>query len=356
MHYISATPMRLVFAFLLFIPLFGLSQKSTVDRPDLTIEPKIYHPVYYSDKNDYRTVVERTVIVKYKFNNYKADTTYSYYYNNKGLKTKKICYENNKADEVTLFNYNQKGQFISWEIIGDKYNTTTKYIHNSKGEVIKTRQHRIKKTKEMQDSTLVSEMQFSYMDSQLTEIHYTKSMKDTYEYQEGILQFKKGGYISKEFIYNKKENLIRINDYMGKAILPDKLMAIKTYTYDDENRLISDSILTNTNLRDKRYQITHYTYNKEGQLQTMNVSYDGRFRNIEFIYKEDRLKEVKGKTNNINTAYLHFRIDFRIRDYYSAPIQFKEFYEYDKHGNRTSKKIYINKDLYSEVEYKMIYR
>lgn len=88
----------------------------------------------------------------------------------------------------------------------------------------------------------------------------------------------------------------------------------------------------------------------------MDVRYKDFFRNIDFEYaNENHILQVTIKTNIATSAYLKHWISPKIQDYYHFPIEYKEIFDYDKHGNRISKKIIVQEELFSDIHYLIEY-
>jgi hypothetical protein len=90
-------------------------------------------------------------------------------------------------------------------------------------------------------------------------------------------------------------------------------------------------------------------------LQTMHSKYKNFYRNVDFSYSNGKLQEVNLTTNG-NSAFLAFIISYRIADYYSFPLKYKEQFLYDEQGNRIAKKVLVNDELFSEVNYLFSYK
>ena len=341
------------------IPIHAFSQEYTVKRPDEAIVPDPYLKVYFDDKNDYKRIESVTTITKNKYNSFRPDTLSITHYNNAGLQFKNIRFDNNKQSSITLLKYDEHNNLLSWQLFENKFSTLALYSYNKNKQLQEIRQLQIKHLNYRTDSNETSRTIFKYDNVKLVEILSSiagNKIVQKYIYNNKKLIRKTGTIVSKELQYDDNMNLVSIKEYMGSEVAPDKLMEKKTFTYSNTNKLIADSILTSSNLKTNKYQISQYTYNESGTLELMSVKFGRSYRNIEFRYSSNKIKEVNIKTNEGNSAYLKFWIDHRIQDYYSFPIVYQEVFSYDENGNRTSKKVYINKELFSEVEYKINYK
>ncbi len=349
---------KLYLTFLLCIPFLSFTQKTNVDRPDLTIEPKPYNLAYFNDKNDYSTIKELTIISKGKHNDFLPDTLYKKFYNDHGLLVKNMDYDDNKLGITTIFKYSENNQLLSWQSFNVRSvnSNLTIYDYNENRQVNSIRQVKIKNRNGQTDTIEISTQKFTYKNKQLIEVLMNNSWSEKYEYNQNKISFKKGGYVSKSFKYNSQGNLIQIYDYMGSEILPLKLMGTKTFTYNQANQLVTDSILTSNNIALKKHQITNYTYNENGALKSMNVTYGYKNRFAEFNYSDDRIQQVKLETNDLISAYLRIWISPRIGDLIIHLKTYEEKFKYDKFGNKTLKQVFTNKKLFSEVEYKIVYK
>ncbi|MEL6866156.1 MAG: hypothetical protein AAFP19_17135 [Bacteroidota bacterium] len=347
------TNLKYLLILLLLSPLFCLAQKTTVDRPDELIEPKPYQEAYFRDANDYSMMKSLTTLSKAKYQDFKRDTLSKQYFDERGRLIKKIRYRNNSPNKTTIYQYTPKGDLQSWQIFEERFSTLTQYTYTPNHNIEQTQQWRINNKPAQNDSTLITTKSFTYDQDQLIQIIHNQSSIEEYSYEGKLLHFKKGPYISKSFAYDEEEKLTQLYEYMGNKIDSTKRKGSKIYYYDPNNRLILDSILNHTT---KVYQITEYSYQKDGLLKSVKVRYGESYRNINFEYIDKKINRVRIETNQSNNAYLHHWIDHRIANTYPFPIKYKEEFDYDQYGNRISKKVFVNDELYSEVNYQIIYR
>lgn len=351
--------MKVIFIFLFIsLSLISYAQKSVVDMPEDLVEPNPYQETYFNDITNYnkQNVKELIIIIKYSYNNFKSDTLNKNYYNKNGDLVKQIRYSGNIPTSTIIDKYYADNNLKSWQIFNKNSSTLTVYKYYNNGQIENISQFSIRMRGGKNDTSEISSLTYKYADNHLVEINFSNTYNEIYKYDGDVLLFKIGKYISKEFIYDNNGNLAKQNDYIGTDIVPTKLTGIKIYNYDNLNRLIKDSILTSANFKSNNYQITDYGYNDQGQLKTMNVSYDTSYRNIEFEYINNQIQKVNLTTNQPNGSYLRFWINSRIPEYYSFPINYNETFEYDQFGNRISKKTFVNGELFSDIEYKIIYR
>ncbi len=348
---------RLLFLFLL-IPTPAFAQKYSVERPDEMLEPDPYTRSYFEDKNDYRKVESVITITKNKYDQFRPDTLNITHYNDAGLPIKSTRYDYNRQSATTLLKYDAQQHLLSWQSFEQQQSILTRYFYDKANQLQETRQLRIKTVNQKNDSTELSRMLFQYDHSSLVEItnlHPGNKLTEQYIYDHKKLVRKTGGYIAKAFEYDGNGNVNSVKEYMGTDIVPEKLMGIKKFTYQ-ANKLMADSVLTSSNLQSKHYQVSQYSYHANGVLEQMRVTYGNTYRNVSFTYNNNRIKEVNLETNEGNNAYLRFWINHRIADSYTFPIRYQEVFSYDAYGNRTAKKVFVNKELFSETEYKINYR
>lgn len=343
-----------VLPLIMILPFFCFSQGLIEKLPDETPEITPYQSTYYKDNNDYKKIVSITTISKDKTNSFKSDTLQKVYFDTEGNQKKIIRYDNNIPSETTYISYYPNKKMKSWRVIGQKSITNNLYIYDDKNRISNAKDYY--KTKSEQDSILTSERNYKYGTDGLIQIIYSTAGKKTedYEYKENKLKYKKGFYISKMYEYNKDNQLVKTEEYMGAEIDSTKIMDINTYHYD-KNLLISDSSLTSDNFKSKDYLITNYVYNRN-LLKSVNVKYKELYRNIDFEYNSNNfIKQVTVDTNKINSAYLRHYMNYKIEDFYSLPIEYREMFDYDKNGNKISKRVYVNNELFSETIYVIEY-
>ena len=131
------------------------------------------------------------------------------------------------------------------------------------------------------------------------------------------------------------------------------MMFAKSFSYNEENLLVADSVLTSSNKKNGDYQITRYEYD-ENLLTKMKSTFKTYYRNVEFEYVDDKIKEIHINTNQPKNDLKHW-INYKIKNHYTFPISSKEIFEYDEHGNIISKKVYVNNDLFSDTQYVISY-
>ena len=351
--------MKYVLLILVIFPIYTFAQKYDVDKPDEIVEPDPYKQVYFQDRNDYKRIRSVTTIIKNKHNNFRPDTQYIVYYNKEGLQTKNIRLNNNKESSTTLLHYDTNKNLLSWQLFEKHFSTLTLYSYNRNNQLEETRQLKLTQVNQNSDSAETSRMLYKYEHRNLIEILrsiQSNSTVEKYIYHNNRLKSKIGPYISKNLQFDKSGNILKVEEYMGNELVPQKLMGIKKYTFDSNNRLVNDSVLTASNFEKNKYQVTNYAYNENNLLQFMKVQYGPSYRNVEFIYSNSNIKEVNVTTNDGNPAYLRFWIDPKVADHYPFPIAYHEIFGYDENGNRTSKKVFLNKELYAEIEYKIDYK
>jgi hypothetical protein len=340
--------MKTLNLFLFAFPIFCVSQVTTVERPDESIEEDLYKMAYFEDKNNYSEIKSLATIVKNRNKDFANDTLQIAFYNEKGNKTQEIRYSNNSPSRVTEYNYYPNGDLLSWELFDTKYSTKTNYSYDLENRIIHTKQYRIRSGSK--DSSLTSQKEFTYQDDKLMEInHDNGQIIEKYIYENDKIIMKTGGFVSKLFEYNTQNKLTKISEFMGGEIKPGNLMGLKVFQYDKQNRLICDSIQTSNNLQKNEYQITHYDY-ENGALKSVKVKYNSHYRNIDFEYENNKIKQITIRTNISQNTYLRHWLNSKIEDYHNFPLECKELLEYDDKGNRISKKTFVNDELFSEIQ------
>jgi hypothetical protein len=347
--------------FLLIIcisPIVALSQKFSVDRPDEILKQNPYASIYFVDSNNYKLIESILTIAKDKPNNFKPDTMNVDYYNSSGLKIKNIRYSNNKISTTAEYKYDDNGNLLSWHSFSKKSSTHALYKYNKRGQLLNTHKYTLDSRKDKIDTIEVSRMLFKYDADKLIQITNNSLGMDVIEkfsYQQNKLINKTGGFVSKQILYANGKNPASIIEYMGAIIDSTKIMGLEKFTYTSDGKLITDSSLTSSNLKSKIYQVNQYAYYENGILRNIFSSYKNLFRNVLFIFNNGKLKEVHLETNG-NSAFLKFLIPYKIDEYYTYPIKYLEQFTYDNHGNRIAKKIFVNNELFSEVNYLITYR
>lgn len=350
--------MKTLFLFLCLIPFCGFAQEFTVERPDEKTDLNPYKSTYFADNNNYENIVSITSFSKNKANNFKTDTSNIKFYNEKGLCYKSIRYNKNRPYIATFIDYNNANNITSWCSVYPNSSTKVFYFYNDNQQVVKTRQVNIKPINGQMDTIELSKRFFSYdKNEQLIKIQDKGQSRPVfdlyqYEYENGQLSKMIGG-TSKLFTYDDAQNVATISEYIQR-IDPKMLMSAKKMVYDDNKNLIMDSVVTTANRSKGLYQITNYTYNND-QLETMKVSFDALYRNVQFEYLDNKIKKITVETNG-NSAYLRFWISPQIDQFYSFPIKYQEIFEYDKFGNKTAKRDYVNGELFSETQFNIEYR
>lgn len=344
---------------LLFLnPLLAISQDSTPENPDILIEPNPLKEFYFQDKNDYKNVESMITIIKKKHNNFTKDTIRINFYNENGKEAKNIEYTNNKPTYITVKTYNRDNNILSQQTTENKKSSYLVYFYNKSKQLEKTRDLLINDVKGKIDTTDFSKKTFIYDESSLTETLVTLNgstfkNSEKYLYANNSLVKKVGNSYVKEFSYDKNRNLVTSKEYMGTQAIPSKLINLKKFIYDSNNRLVTDS-LGSTSVQPAKFMVTNYTYESNGKLKTMNVQKNSSYQNIQFQYWNDKIKKIDMEVND--NSYLKFFINSRIADHYKFPIIYQEVFDFDQSGNLISKKIYVNNELFSEFEYVFLYR
>ena len=348
--------MKKFFLLLCFIPVYALAQKFSVDRPDEMIKQDPYTSAYFADNNNYKPVESVITIARNRYSNFVPDTLNIDYYNKKGLKVKNIRYDNNKVSTTTHYKYDAGDKLASWQTF-EKYSSTfTVYKYNKAGQMMETHQYIINNKKG--DTAEKSRMLFIYDVDKLVQITNNALGTDIiekYAFEKNKLMEKTGGFVSKKIFYNNNELPTGINEYMGAVIDTSKIMGIEKFVYNSDGKLITDSVLTTSNLKTNTYQVIEYTYNDKGMISTMNTQFKNLYRNVVFTFADGKMQAVHVETNG-NSAFLKFIMYYRIDEYYSYPLKYHEQFSYDKMGNRTSKKAFVNDELFSEVNYIITYK
>jgi hypothetical protein len=348
--------MKKLLLLICIIPSITVAQKFSIDRPDEVVKQDPYTSTYFADKNDYIPIESVLTITKDKYNNFKPDTLNIDYYNNKGLKVKSIRYNNNKLSTTTEFNYDANNQLLEWHTFTKQSSTHAFYIYKN-GQLVKTNKYTITTSNKKADTIEVSRMLIKYDGDKVVQITNNSLGMDVIEkfgFEQNKLVNKTGGFISKKFTY-ANQKLSGIIEYMGGVIDSTKIMGLEKFLYNADGKLILDSTLTTSNLKAKNYQINEYRYYENGMLRNIKSNYKNLFRNTLFTYYDGKLEEVFMETNG-NSAYLKFLISYRIDEYYTYPIKYLEQFAYDKKGNRISKKVFVNNELFSEVDYNITYK
>ncbi|MBL0145709.1 MAG: hypothetical protein IPP48_08085 [Chitinophagaceae bacterium] len=308
-----------------FIPVVTLAQKFSADRPDEVVKQDPYVSMYFADNNDYKLIESVITITKDKHNNFMPDTLNIDYYNNKGLKIKNIRYNKNKISATTEFTYDASDNLLKWHTFSKLSSTHAFYFYNKKNQLIKTNKYTITILNNKMDTVEVSRMLFKYDGEKLVQITNNSlgtDIVEKYGYEQNRLVNKTGGFISKRFLYTNKK-LSSIIEYMGGVIDSTKIMGLEKFVYNS--------------------------------LRSINSIYKNLFRNVLFTYNNEKLEEVFLETNG-NSAFLKFIISHRIDEYYTFPIKYLEQFGYDTKGNRISKKVFVNNELFSEVNYIVTYK
>jgi hypothetical protein len=348
--------MRNIFLVIMLLPFAGLSQKFSVDRPEEVAKPDPYTAVYFGDRNNYRNVTSVTTVVKDRSKNFKADTLFIDYYS-KNLKVGTIRFDNSRRSTTTQYRYNSKNDIASWQTLEKNATTLTKYSYNQAGQLIQTHQYRITIKAGKPDTAETSRMLFKYDKLKLVQITNNvlgSDIVEQYHYNQDLLLSKTGGYVSKQFRRNLLGQVSIVEEYMGAVIDTTKLMGLETYTYDASGRVIQDSILTSSNMKAANFEAIQYHYGANGLLDEMRSTYKSFVQNVHFSYVDRRMKTVYVETNG-NSAFLRFMINFRIPEYYSFPIKYREEFEYDAVGNKISRKVFVNDELFTDVQYLIQY-
>ena len=352
--------MKKLLTLLFLYPLFAVSQDLTPENPDILTEPNPLKETYFQDKNNYKNVESMVTITKNKFSNFSKDTIRITYYNENGMQSKNSVFRNNKPEYVTLMTYSKDNKILSQETIENKNVSFVLYYYNKNKQLERTRQLRRDNIQRTTDTTEFSQKTFMYEKLNLVQTLVTLKgsafkQSEQYIYDNITLIKKIGNNLSKEFKYDKSGNPIASSEYMGVEITPSKLINLKTFTYDNTNKLITDSLSTSSS-QPKKYLVSNYTYENNGSLSMIKVNYDKSFRNIQFEYLADKIKKVNIETNDGNNAYLKFWIPSKISTYYQFPLTYQEIFDFDQAGNVISKKMYVNNELFSEFEYVITYK
>jgi hypothetical protein len=359
-YFVSTVIYKMKKLLLLFciLPAAALAQKFSVDRPDDVLKQDPYTSIYFADNIDYKPVESIITISKNRYNNFRPDTLNAEYYNKNGFKTKSVRYYNNKLSTTTIFNYDTNGNLLSWHSFEKHSSTLAVYKYNKKKQLQETHKYTITPKNNKADTTKASRMLFKYDGDKLVQITNNSLGMDVIEkfsYEQNKLVAKTGGFVSRKFLYGNDSKPRGIIEYMGGSIDTTKFMGIEKFVYSQAGKLITDSVLTTSNIKTNTYQVIDYAYYENGMLRTINSNYKNFYRNVLFFYKNDKLDEIFLETNG-NSAFLKFMIHPKIDEYYTFPLKYSEQFVYDDKGNRISKKVFVNNELFSEVEYVVTYR
>lgn len=338
---------------LVCVPLECLAQKTTIDRPDSFIELDPYRKTYFKDYYDYSNIQEITVIDKQKSNNFEADTLKKTYFNEKGMVVKKNYYENNVVASTTIFEYYPNDKLRSWELFDKRYSTIVLYYYNQQGQIAKTRKLKITRFDGKTDSTELITTKYKYGTSGLIEIESSVYGIEEYEYDSERLTSKISKHISRKFDYFDDANYVIVQDYYGNTFDSTKLRGCSKLYYDESDMLVMDS--TELSTSKGIYKVANYVYDELGNLKMMHVEYDTLFSNVKFEFADSRLKKITVNTNGYS-PYLRVHLNYRIQDYYQFPITNMIVFEYDRFGNKTSRKSFVNDELFTETEFLIKYR
>lgn len=340
---------QLIF-FLLICSLPLFSQKTTLDRPDLILEPNPFKKEYFKDHYDYSKFKEMVVL---NTKGFKLDTLSKNTYDKEGKISQKIRYSNNVAKIFTHYAYIDNDLLKNWVYTSRGTNIRAIYSYDKEGKILKIQQYDLRLRNGIKDSSLKSTSEFEYENSRLKTIKSNKGLIENYIYEKDRLVYKTGGYISKAFVYNDVGNLIELTEYMGGIIDKSKLMGSKKFYYNKRNLLICDSILTSANFETKTYQITHYEYDEKDRLKKFKVEFGSSFSEVNFEYENNRIFNCFVKTNDVNykVAYLRFPMPSGIVPNSSGIVNYRDEFRYDSNGNKISKKVFVEGDLFFEVRF-----
>ncbi len=353
---------RGLFLSFILLPVIGFSQGPITDFPDMVIEPDPFKDLVYRDYNSYTNISSVATIFRRRKDHFISDTFEIHYYNNKGLKTKAIRYKKNAPSTTRILTYNDIGKLIKNQSIDHKSRkdtSTVLYTFDDQHQLVTVDHFTIKQINGENDTLYQPQKTFAYNNAKLIEFRsgvWGMQSISKYKYVKGRLITKTGGFTSKKFGYDKKGNLTSMYEYTGGEIDEKKLMGIKKFKYDRKNRLIIDSILTGSNMPAGKWQITEYLYTNNDTLKTMRVTFGSHYRNVQFKYLQGKIKDIIVDTNVGTSAYLRFWINHHIDTYYTFPINYREVYAYDNFGNKVSKKMYVNGELFDEVEFQILYK
>jgi|GEM_PF-1756610 len=350
--------MRKQLVLIFFIPAGALAQKFSADRPDEIAKPNPFTNIYFADNNNYKQIESVCTIAKNRYNNFKSDTLSIDFYNKGGLKVKSLRYDNNRMSTTSQFKYDAGGKLLSWQSFEKQSSTLTLYKYNQKGQLMETHKYNISNKNLKADTTEASRMLFKYNGDKLVQISNNSLGSDITEkflYQQNRLVSTTGGYVSKEFFYHNNDKPAGIHEYMGGVADSTRIMGLEKLLYNSKGLLISDSVLTSSNFKTNSWQVIEYTYNDKDILAAMSSRYNDFYRRVSFKYSDGKMQEVDLETNG-NSGFLRFIINHKIAEYYTFPIQYKEQFGNDRHGNRTFKKVLVNNELFSEVNYLIKYK
>jgi hypothetical protein len=335
-----------------FVAFPGFSQKFSVDRPEEVIKPDPYTAMYFDDKNNYSKVATMITITKDRSRNFRGDTLYIDHYS-QGLKVKTIRFESGKRSTTTEYTYQANRNLLMWKTYERNAFAFTKYTYNKAGQLAETHQYYVTTKGQKIDTTEKSRMLFKYEGPKLVQIKNNALGMDVveeYQYKNGLLHVKSGGFVSKLFRYSTDRRVTGIEDHMGGSIDSVKIMGRERFAYYPDGKIKVDSVLTSMNIPTNSYMVTEYEYDDKGRLRIMKTKHKDAYRDVQFTYDGVRLKRVHLATNS-NTGALRFLISHRIDEYYKYPITYREEFTYDAKGNRVSKKMFVNDEVWGEVEY-----
>lgn len=347
---------RLIIIIFLF-PLIVVGQKNY----SVLVEPEPYMLTPYFDDMSETGLRTIAVVSKSRQKGFVEDTLNISYYNTKGQKIRVERYKSNKPKSKTLLKYSDDNKLLEWQMYdyGREYNITKSsfYYNADKQETIsvysteskgKVRGKQIKRSEYDRDKLMLKKFFTNEVQSNVDSFIYDNDMLIEYINSTSM------GFAFKTFYaYDSLNQLISRKTY--QQLNNDlELYDEKLFFYSDGN-LIEDRELTQANLLDSNYVITKYNYYDDRQLQDMNVTYKDNFRDVHFEYKKGKKSRVLIKTDILNSAYLKYWIVSSVNSYYDLPIDYEETFIYDSKGNITNKKISINGELESNVDYVIEY-
>lgn len=337
----------------LFCSLSLLAQKTTLDRPDLIIEPDPFKTEYFKDHYDYSKFKEMIVL---KTKGFKLDTLSKNTYDKDGKISKKTRYSNNTAKIFTQYGYLDNDLLKNWVYTSRGTNIRAIYSYDEQGKILKIQQYDLRLRKGVKDSSLKSTSKFEYENARLKTIKSNNGLIENYVYENDNLVYKTGGYISKAFVYDDAGNLAELTEYMGGIVDESKLMGTKKFYYNKRNLLICDSILTSANFESKTYQITHYEYDEEERLKKLKVQFGQSFNEMNFEYQNNRIFNCLVRTNDVNykVAYLRFPMPSGIVPNSSGIVNYRDEFRYDSNGNKISKKVFVDDALFFDIRFLLI--
>ncbi|HEY6142191.1 MAG TPA: hypothetical protein VIV55_02015 [Flavobacterium sp.] len=343
--------MKKILVLLLFHLLsFSQDKNEAITEPD----PYIIKP-YYDNIN--KTKIKKVAIInKSKFNYFNHDTLEVCLYNKSGQRIETIRYDKNLKSTNSKSKFDKNDNQIEF-IMEDKNSVTkTTLEYNSLNKIAKIETTDTRNNLLVNTNIQIYEYENKKLKRQKRIINNAITKIETFDYDKDQLSeyklelFPTRKYITNYIYINNQLTNRRTNRYLTNDSI--ELWNEKKFIFENY-KLIRDEELTYSHVKDSTIIINEYNYNEDTSLKKITSKFGNDFKETQFKYENGKVKKIDVTTNS-TSGFLKFKIPYSMGKK-DLPAFYEEEFYYDEMNNLTSKKMFLNKVLINELEFKVEY-